>query len=68
MSPRTPRHRRRRGAVASGFSWKDDRFAEYRDSGPGAGTASADRPRLTDVQAADQEVADWLGDRTPASS
>lgn len=50
-----------------GFSWKNDRFAEYKNTGPGAGTSSADRPQLTDTQAADQEVADWLGDWTPAS-
>ncbi|MFJ1974222.1 pectinesterase family protein [Streptomyces sp. NPDC087903] len=52
----------------SGFSWKDDRFAEYGNSGAGAGTASSDRPQLTDAQAAGQEVADWLGDWTPTSS
>ncbi|WP_309063282.1 pectinesterase family protein, partial [Streptomyces sp.] len=43
-----------------GFSWKGDRFAEYRNTGPGAGAASSDRPHLTDARAADQEVADWL--------
>ncbi|WP_320785036.1 pectinesterase family protein [Streptomyces sp. CRN 30] len=52
----------------SGFSWKDDRFAEYRNSGAGAGSASGDRPFLTDAQAADQEVADWLGDWVPTAS
>ncbi|MEV5549379.1 pectinesterase family protein [Streptomyces sp. NPDC052309] len=52
----------------SGFSWKDDRFAEYRNTGPGAGTASGDRPHLTDAQAAGQEVADWLGDWVPTAS
>ncbi|GAB2869591.1 hypothetical protein GCM10027074_41560 [Streptomyces deserti] len=52
----------------SGFSWKDDRFAEYRNTGPGAGTASANRPHLTDAQAANQEVADWLGDWRPTAS
>ncbi|MER6674430.1 pectinesterase family protein [Streptomyces sp. NPDC000983] len=51
-----------------GFSWKNDRFAEYRNSGAGAGSASADRPQLTDAQAADQETADWLGDWTPTAS
>ncbi|WP_210577724.1 pectinesterase family protein [Streptomyces sp. GESEQ-4] len=51
-----------------GFSWKDDRFAEYKNTGPGAGTASSDRPQLTDAQAAGQEVADWLGDWTPTAS
>jgi pectinesterase len=52
----------------SGFSWKDDRFAEYKNTGPGAGAASADRPHLTDAQAADQEVADWLQGWTPSAS
>ncbi|MEV7192370.1 pectinesterase family protein [Streptomyces sp. NPDC093510] len=48
-----------------GFSWKDDRFAEYRNSGPGAGGPGGDRPHLTDAQAASQETADWLGDWKP---
>ncbi|MEW1688330.1 pectinesterase family protein [Streptomyces sp. NPDC091265] len=52
----------------SGFSWKDDRFAEYRNSGPGSGPASGDRPQLTDAQAAGQETADWLGGWTPSAS
>ncbi|MEU1126737.1 pectinesterase family protein [Streptomyces sp. NPDC005899] len=52
----------------SGFSWKDDRFAEYRNTGPGAGAASTDRPQLSDAAAAGQEVADWLGDWTPQAS
>jgi pectinesterase len=51
-----------------GFSWKEDRFAEYRNTGAGAGAASADRPQLTDAQATGQEVADWLGDWTPTTS
>jgi pectate lyase len=51
----------------SGFSWKDDRFAEYKNKGPGAGGASGDRPHLTDAQAADQEVADWLAGWTPGA-
>ncbi|MGW2385201.1 pectinesterase family protein [Streptomyces sp. NPDC001658] len=52
----------------SGFSWKDDRFAEYKNTGPGAGPASSDRPHLTDTQATGQEIADWLGDWTPTAS
>ncbi|MFF1481401.1 pectinesterase family protein [Streptomyces sp. NPDC058301] len=48
-----------------GFSWKDDRFAEYMNTGPGAGPKSTDRPHLTDSQAASQKVSDWLGDWTP---
>jgi pectinesterase len=51
-----------------GFSWKDDRFAEYQNTGAGAGSACADRPQLTAAQAAQQEVADWLGDWTPTAS
>ncbi|MFJ8107583.1 pectinesterase family protein [Streptomyces sp. NPDC096132] len=51
-----------------GFSWKDDRFAEYQNTGAGAGAASSNRPQLTAAQAADQEVADWLGDWTPSAS
>ncbi|MDF3142884.1 MULTISPECIES: pectinesterase family protein [unclassified Streptomyces] len=51
-----------------GFSWKDDRFAEYKNTGAGAGSASSDRPQLTDAQAGGQEVADWLGDWTPSAS
>ncbi|MCX5333126.1 MULTISPECIES: pectinesterase family protein [unclassified Streptomyces] len=52
----------------SGFSWKDDRFAEYKNSGAGSGAASSNRPQLTDSQATGQEVADWLGDWTPTAS
>ncbi|MEU1211965.1 pectinesterase family protein [Streptomyces sp. NPDC005790] len=52
----------------SGFSWKDDRFAEYRNTGPGAGSASSDRPQLSDSQAAQQETADWLAGWTPSAS
>ncbi|WP_327696498.1 pectinesterase family protein [Streptomyces sp. NBC_00459] len=51
-----------------GFSWKEDRFAEYQNKGTGAGAASTDRPQLTDAQAAGQEIADWLGDWTPSAS
>ncbi|MFC7990743.1 pectinesterase family protein [Streptomyces pilosus] len=52
----------------SGFSWKDDRFAEYRNTGPGSGPASSNRPHLTDTQAADQEITDWLSGWTPTAS
>ncbi|MGW0735251.1 pectinesterase family protein [Streptomyces sp. NPDC002851] len=50
-----------------GFSWKDDRFAEYRNTGPGAGPETEDRPHLSDAEAAEQEAADWLGDWNPSS-
>ena len=52
----------------SGFSWKDDRFAEYKNTGAGAGGASSNRPHLSDAQAAGQEVADWLAGWTPSAS
>lgn len=52
----------------SGFSWKDDRFAEYKNTGVGAGAAGTDRPQLTDAQASAQEIGDWLGDWTPSAS
>ncbi|GHH28114.1 pectinesterase family protein [Streptomyces lanatus] len=51
-----------------GFPWKDDRFAEYKNTGAGSGSASSNRPQLTDAQAAGQEVADWLGDWAPNAS
>ena len=51
-----------------GFSWKDDRFAEYKNTGAGAGAANSDRPQLTDAQATGQEIADWLTDWTPTAS
>ncbi|WP_372664784.1 pectinesterase family protein [Amycolatopsis kentuckyensis] len=35
----------------SGFSWRDARFFEYRNTGPGAGTGT-DRPQLSAAQAA----------------
>ncbi|MEQ0560143.1 pectinesterase family protein [Amycolatopsis sp. NEAU-NG30] len=35
----------------SGFSWRDARFFEYRNTGPGSGTG-ADRPQLSASQAA----------------
>ncbi|WP_433233240.1 pectinesterase family protein [Micromonospora sp. CA-248260] len=34
----------------SGFSWRDARFSEYRNDGPGS-TVTVDRPQLTDAQA-----------------
>lgn len=51
-----------------GKDWKDDRFAEYGNSGPGAGAASSNRPHLSDAQAANQEVADWLAGWTSSAS
>ncbi|MGW8851079.1 pectinesterase family protein [Streptomyces xiamenensis] len=49
----------------SGFPWQGARFAEYRNSGPGAGTPSGTRPHLTDQQAGSHTPATWLGGWTP---
>ncbi|WP_086560813.1 pectinesterase family protein [Streptomyces africanus] len=43
----------------SGFSWKDARFAEYRNDGPGA-TVTGDRPQLSDQEARQHTVAAYL--------
>ncbi|MGW4214786.1 pectinesterase family protein [Lentzea sp. NPDC004789] len=42
-----------------GNSWKKARFAEYRNTGPGAGT-NANRPQLPDSQAADHTPQKYL--------
>lgn len=47
-----------------GFSWKEERVAEYGNTGP----ASTERPHLTAAQAASQEVADRLGGCAPVTS
>ncbi|WP_082373351.1 pectinesterase family protein [Nocardia sp. NRRL S-836] len=49
----------------SGFPWRGARFAEYRNTGPGAGTG-ADRPQLTDDQARQYTKAAYLGGWNPA--
>ncbi|MGW0863624.1 pectinesterase family protein [Streptomyces sp. NPDC002611] len=43
----------------SGFSWKDARFTEYRNFGPGAGV-TADRPQMSDAAARTHTVAHYL--------
>ncbi|MDX3312584.1 pectinesterase family protein [Streptomyces sp. ME08-AFT2] len=43
----------------SGFSWRDARFAEYRNHGPGA-TVTADRPQLSDADAKAYTVTAYL--------
>ncbi|MBA4859885.1 right-handed parallel beta-helix repeat-containing protein [Streptomyces sp. PSKA54] len=42
-----------------GFSWKGARFTEYRTYGPGA-AITADRPQMSDADAAHHTVADYL--------
>lgn len=43
----------------SGWSWRDARFAEYHNTGPGAATEDG-RPQLTDNEAAAANRAAWL--------
>ncbi|WP_030246950.1 pectinesterase family protein [Streptomyces sp. NRRL S-455] len=43
----------------SGFSWRDARFTEYRNHGPGA-TVTADRPQLSDEAARSHTVTAYL--------
>ncbi|WP_218920475.1 pectinesterase family protein [Lentzea guizhouensis] len=49
----------------SGFPWREARFAEYRNTGLGAGTG-ADRPQLTDEQARQHTKSAYLGGWNPA--
>ncbi|MEU2425813.1 pectinesterase family protein [Streptomyces sp. NPDC007851] len=52
--------------MSASFPWQDQRFAEYRDSGPGAViTVPANRPQLTDEQAESATRETCLGDWTP---
>ncbi|WP_245601570.1 pectinesterase family protein [Hamadaea tsunoensis] len=43
----------------SGFSWRDARFSEYANTGPGS-TVTADRPQLTAAQAANYTAQKYL--------
>ncbi|MFF7445203.1 MULTISPECIES: pectinesterase family protein [unclassified Streptomyces] len=43
----------------SGFSWRDARFTEYRNYGPGA-QVTADRPQMSAADARSHTVADYL--------
>ncbi|CAM5346644.1 hypothetical protein SALBM135S_00530 [Streptomyces alboniger] len=53
------------GTMASGHPWQDQRFAEYRNTGPGAAVADpAERPRLT-REAASATREKYLGDWWP---
>lgn len=49
----------------SGFPWRGARFAEYRNTGPGAGTGT-DRPQLTDEQAKQYTKNAYLSGWNPA--
>ncbi|MFI1485981.1 pectinesterase family protein [Streptomyces sp. NPDC020747] len=52
--------------MSSGFPWQDQRFAEYRNTGPGAViSVPENRPQLTDAEAAFATRAVYLGDWTP---
>ncbi|GAB2956919.1 pectinesterase family protein [Streptomyces heilongjiangensis] len=52
--------------MSSGFPWQDQRFAEYRNTGPGARiTVPENRPQLTAAEAAAHTREAYLGDWTP---
>ncbi|MGW1609614.1 pectinesterase family protein [Streptomyces sp. NPDC002285] len=52
--------------MSDSFPWQDQRFAEYRNSGPGAVvTVPANRPQLTAEQAESATRAAYLGDWQP---
>ncbi|MGA5348903.1 pectinesterase family protein [Streptomyces griseoincarnatus] len=52
--------------MASGYPWQDQRFAEYRNTGPGAVVSvPANRPQLTPAQAATHTRQARLGDWRP---
>lgn len=52
--------------MSAAHPWHDQRFAEYRNSGPGAVvTVPENRPQLTGAQAASATREACLGDWTP---
>ncbi|MEU5099630.1 pectinesterase family protein [Streptomyces sp. NPDC020996] len=52
--------------MSDAYPWQNQRFAEYRNTGPGAEiTVPADRPQLTDEQAESATRSAYLGDWTP---
>ncbi|KPI07037.1 Pectinesterase [Actinobacteria bacterium OK074] len=52
--------------MSDSFPWQNQRFAEYRNTGPGARiTVPANRPQLTAVQAQSATAAAYLGDWAP---
>jgi pectinesterase len=52
--------------MSNSFPWQNQRFAEYRNTGPGAEiTDPANRPQLTDEQAESATRAAYLGGWTP---
>lgn len=54
------------GTMSAGFPWQEQRFAEYRNTGPGARvTVPANRPRLTASEARLHTPAAWFGDWRP---
>ncbi|MGW0759213.1 pectinesterase family protein [Streptomyces sp. NPDC002814] len=54
--------------MASGFPWQDQRFAEYRNAGPGAAiTVPENRPQLTAAEAESHTRKAYLRDWRPAA-
>ncbi|MCX4449840.1 pectinesterase family protein [Streptomyces sp. NBC_01789] len=54
------------GTMSAGFPWQEQRFAEYRNTGPGARvTVPANRPQLTRAEAREHTPAAWFGGWRP---
>ncbi|MFE1801354.1 pectinesterase family protein [Streptomyces sp. NPDC059517] len=54
--------------MSAGYPWQSQRFAEYRNSGPGAEiTVPANRPQLTRAEASSHTRRTYLGDWAPWS-
>lgn len=52
--------------MSTGFPWQEQRFAEHRNTGPGARvTVPANRPQLSPAEARDHTPARWLDARNP---
>ncbi|MEV0225125.1 pectinesterase family protein [Streptomyces sp. NPDC050704] len=52
--------------MSSSYPWQDQRFAEYRNTGPGAAvTVPENRPQLTDAEARSATREAYLGDWAP---
>jgi pectinesterase len=52
--------------MSAAYPWQSQRFAEYRNTGPGAAiTVPENRPQLTDEAARSATREAYLGDWTP---
>ncbi len=55
--------------MSDSYPWQNQRFAEYHNTGAGAAiTVPANRPQLTDAQAAQYTAAVYLGSWSPPTA